>query len=212
MSPKLALIGIALACAIPSLPASAGPSPGVSPGAYLLGDVVEGRHVRAARLHRAGVAGIGPAEMGTYLDTQERALRAIAARDDQLQVLRQDDVLVVTIAPAALGPGARPAIGPRLRASLDALAPALAVQRAGLIDIYAHADHDGSSASRLALTDRQARAVGDYLASHGVARARIATRGFGDTQPVAPSGDASDRAANQRIEIKIVPMTLADLD
>ena len=46
-----------------------------------------------------------------------------------------------------------------------------------------------------------------YLASRGVVRARMATRGFGESQLlVNPEVSEADRAANRRVEIKVVPL------
>ena len=62
---------------------------------------------------------------------------------------------------------------------------------------------------RATLTDRSCRAesVASYLASRGVVRARMATRGFGESQLlVNPEVSEADRAANRRVEIKVVPL------
>ena len=49
--------------------------------------------------------------------------------------------------------------------------------------------------------------MANYLASRGVVRARMATRGFGETQLlVNPEQSEADRAANRRVEIKVVPL------
>jgi outer membrane protein OmpA-like peptidoglycan-associated protein len=53
--------------------------------------------------------------------------------------------------------------------------------------------------------------VADYLAGRGVQPARIGTRGFGETQPIASNDTDPGRAANRRVEVKIVPISQSDL-
>ena len=55
---------------------------------------------------------------------------------------------------------------------------------------------------------QRAGAVADYLAIRGVARERMATRGYGETAPLYfPDDTDMKKAANRRVEIKIVPIT-----
>ena len=75
------------------------------------------------------------------------------------------------------------------------------------VDVYGHTDSSGSDAYNQGLSERRAAAVADYLSSHGVQSARLGTRGFGETQPVASNATEDGRAANRRVEIKIVPVT-----
>jgi outer membrane protein OmpA-like peptidoglycan-associated protein len=49
--------------------------------------------------------------------------------------------------------------------------------------------------------------VADDLVANGVIRQRIATRGFGESQPIATNETAAGKAQNRRVEIKIVPIT-----
>ena len=45
----------------------------------------------------------------------------------------------------------------------------------------------------------------------GVTRARIAPRGFGETQPVASNADEVGRAQNRRVNIRVVPVSQQDV-
>ena len=79
-------------------------------------------------------------------------------------------------------------------------------ERESYIDIYGHTDSSGSDAYNQTLSERRAESVASYLASRGVVRARMATRGFGESQLlVNPETSEADRAANRRVEIKVVP-------
>jgi outer membrane protein OmpA-like peptidoglycan-associated protein len=55
------------------------------------------------------------------------------------------------------------------------------------------------------LSERRARAVADDLVAQGVQPVRLATRGFGETQPIASNDTAEGRTQNRRVEIKIAP-------
>jgi outer membrane protein OmpA-like peptidoglycan-associated protein len=57
------------------------------------------------------------------------------------------------------------------------------------------------------LSENRARSVADYLASRGVQSERMATRGFGESQPTADNATEAGRAQNRRVEIRITPAT-----
>ena len=68
-----------------------------------------------------------------------------------------------------------------------------------------------SSSPRVRALMSRATSVADYLSSHGVQSARIGTRGYGESQPIASNDTDAGRAANRRVEVKIVPITQNDL-
>ena len=90
---------------------------------------------------------------------------------------------------------------------LDQVADVLSQYNQTYIDVYGHTDSMGSDAYNQSLSERRAQAVADYLASHGVVAARLGTRGYGETQPIASNDTEEGRAANRRVEIKVVPIT-----
>jgi len=52
------------------------------------------------------------------------------------------------------------------------------------IEIQAHTDARGSDAYNMALSNRRAKAVVDYLVGSGIAKNRLKSKGFGESQPV----------------------------
>jgi len=66
------------------------------------------------------------------------------------------------------------------------------------ITIEGHADERGTREYNLALGARRAAATRDFLASKGVARARIKTLSFGKERPVAVCDDISCWSQNRR--------------
>jgi outer membrane protein OmpA-like peptidoglycan-associated protein len=57
------------------------------------------------------------------------------------------------------------------------------------------------------LSEQRAGTVADYLGLKGVQRARLATKGFGESQPRASNTTEDGRASNRRVEIRLVPVT-----
>lgn len=62
-------------------------------------------------------------------------------------------------------------------------------------------DSTGSDSYNQNLSERRARSVQDTLVSNGVSAARIKTRGYGESHPVASNDTPSGRLQNRRVEI-----------
>jgi outer membrane protein OmpA-like peptidoglycan-associated protein len=75
-----------------------------------------------------------------------------------------------------------------------------------------HTDSTGSDDYNLRLSQRRADSVANYLVLRGVTRARIETIGYGESYPVASNATADGRARNRRVEIKITPISQAEVD
>ena len=54
--------------------------------------------------------------------------------------------------------------------------------------------------------------MASYLSTQGVTRARMATLGYGESQPKASNATEEGRAANRRVEIRITPVTQQDVN
>ncbi|WP_394653052.1 OmpA family protein [uncultured Sphingomonas sp.] len=175
-------------------------------GGYLLGDLVGGRRDRTEKIVGAGIGALAGAGIGAYMDKQERDLRARTAGTD-VQVIRQGDELVLNMPSGITFGYDRADIQPQFRPTLDQVADVLAQYNSTYVDVYGHTDSTGADAYNQTLSERRATAVADYLAGHGVNPARLGTRGFGETRPIASNATEDGRAANRRVEIKIVPVT-----
>lgn len=175
-------------------------------GGYLLGDLVGGRRDRTEKIVGAGIGGIAGAAVGAYMDKQERDLRARTAGTD-VQVIRQGDDLLLNIPSGINFAYNSAAVQPQFQRTLDQVAGVLGEYNRTYIDVYGHTDSTGSDSYNQGLSERRAVSVADYLSGHGVQSARVGTRGFGETQPVASNETEEGRAANRRVEIKIVPIS-----
>lgn len=87
------------------------------------------------------------------------------------------------------------------RAALDAQAAYLRGTNAS-VRLEGHADERGTREYNLALGERRAKAVADYLAIQGVSRSRLEVVSYGEERPVALGSDESSWAANRRVELK----------
>jgi len=70
------------------------------------------------------------------------------------------------------------------------------------VEIAGHTDIVGNDQYNMALSERRAQAVADYLIAHGAKANMISTKGYGESQPVADNGSESGRAANRRVELR----------
>jgi peptidoglycan-associated lipoprotein len=66
--------------------------------------------------------------------------------------------------------------------------------------VEGHADERGTNEYNLALGERRAIAVQDYLASYGVQKSRLQTISYGEEKPAQMGGDESAWTKNRRVE------------
>ena len=69
-------------------------------------------------------------------------------------------------------------------------------------EVSGHTDNIGASAYNLKLSDARAAAVKAWLVQQGVTPARITSRGYGDTRPLAPNTTDENRFKNRRVELR----------
>lgn len=179
-------------------------------GGYLLGDLVGGRHDRTEKILGAGIGAVAGAGIGAYMDQQERKLREQTAGSG-IDVVRDGDNLLLRMPSGITFAYDKADVQPQFQPTLNEVASVLAEYPKTYIDVYGHTDSDGSDAYNQALSERRAQSVSSYLTSRGVQSARIATRGYGETQPIASNTTEEGKAQNRRVEIKIVPVTEGDL-
>lgn len=178
---------------------------------YLLGDVIGGRGDRAERIIGAGIGAVAGGAVGAYMDQQERELRRQTAGTG-VDVIRQGDDLLLRMPSGITFDYDRFDIKPEFRATLDEVANTLRTYNQTYIDVLGHTDTTGSHEYNQGLSERRARAVADYLGARGVSAVRMATRGYGETAPLYnPDDTEAKRAANRRVEIKIVPVREGDM-
>jgi outer membrane protein OmpA-like peptidoglycan-associated protein len=174
-------------------------------GGYLLGDLVGGRSDRTERIAGAGIGAIAGGAVGYYMDRQEAELRRQTAGTG-VEVMRQGDDLVLRMPSNVTFDTNDASIKPQFNAVLNDVARTLATYNQSYIDVLGHTDTTGSDSYNQDLSQRRAQSVADYLSAQGVAPARMATRGYGESAPLYnPDDTEAEKAANRRVEIKVVP-------
>ncbi|MBS1646388.1 MAG: OmpA family protein [Bacteroidetes bacterium] len=72
-----------------------------------------------------------------------------------------------------------------------------------IIKINGHSDNTGSAAKSNRLSEQRARAVFEYLITHGVQN-KLYFQGYGSSQPIADNSTEEGRTKNRRVEFEIV--------
>ena len=172
---------------------------------YLMGEVIGGYKARAAKMKAAKIRPLTPYEVSPYLADLNSELRRQTAGIG-LDVLQVGGSIVVRIpATFTFDPGSA-TVKPTTDATLLEIARTVKTRNRTFVDVLAHTDTTGTPEGNLALSNKRAAAVATYLAGHGVTKARIASRGLGESAPLySPEQNETQKAANRRIEIRLVP-------
>ena len=151
-------------------------------------------------------------EVGITLDTSRVDLDDAFLKATRIAVERQGDEINLKLPSGISFDFNSAAVKPEFRPVLDQVAQTLASYQSTFVDISGHTDSIGSDAVNQRLSEQRAKAVADYLGYQGVNAARVATRGFGKTYPIASNDTEQGRAENRRVEIKLSPVTQQDFN
>ena len=174
---------------------------------YLYGDVVGGKKSRAAKMRLAKIRPLGPGAAPAYMAGLTTELRRQTAGIG-LDVLQVGNAIVVRIPAELTFDEGSASVKPQFDATLLEIAREAKDRNQTFVDVFAHTDLSGSPQVNQALSDKRAAAVASYLAGHGVSKARIASKGLGETSPLYnPETSDTQKAANRRVEIRLLPYT-----
>lgn len=176
-------------------------------GAALIGGAFGGK---TGALVGAGVGSILGGAIGGYMDRQERAMREATANTG-IEVQREGNELALTFPDSITFATNSAIVEPGFRANLQKVAQVLNEYPSSVVGVYGHTDNTGSAALNERLSLERAQSVAGTLEQFGVNSARITTRGFGYTQPVASNDTAEGRAQNRRVEIRVIPVSQEDM-
>jgi peptidoglycan-associated lipoprotein len=90
---------------------------------------------------------------------------------------------------------------PQAREALDAHV-ALLNSNDQTVRLEGHTDERGTREYNMALGERRANAVRDYMAGSGIANYRVETVSYGEEQPVGYGSGESNWSQNRRVELK----------
>lgn len=197
-----------------------------------LGGAALGAGLGAIIGHQTGATGAGIAIgsafgalsgglIGNEIDNQDRAISAtderIAAQDRMLEENRRliDELRsrgadvrttergVVVNLPDVLFEFDSARLTPDARRVAADVARAVQSAPGRRISVEGHTDAIGTIEYNQRLSEDRARSVASELVIEGVPRSRIATRGFGETRPLASNKTAPGRQRNRRVEVII---------
>ena len=186
----------------------------IGAGAGIVGGLVIGGLLGGGtgRIIGAGIGGLAGASIGYTMDKQIKELKERTAGSGvDVKAVDDGQAILVNLPNGVTFDTDSTLIKPGFRDTLDTVAASLNTYPNSLIDVYGHTDATGTDGYNQTLSENRARVVADYLVSKGVNQARIRSTGFGKTQPVATNDTPEGRAANRRVEIKIVPISQDDV-
>jgi outer membrane protein OmpA-like peptidoglycan-associated protein len=172
---------------------------------YLMGDVIGGQRARKSKMRAAKIRPLSPMEVGSYMADLDSELRRQTAGIG-LDVLQVGASIVIRIPAIFTFDAGSATVKATTDATLLEIARTVKTRNRTFVDVLAHTDTSGTAPANEALSQRRAAAVATYLAGHGVSKARMASRGLGESAPLySPEVDETQKAANRRIEIRLVP-------
>ena len=148
----------------------------------------------------AVVGGAAGAIIGAQMDKQAKELEQ---NIKGAKVERVGEGIQVTFESGLLYDFDSDVVRPEAKTNLRELAASLEKYPGSDLLIVGHTDPLGSEAYNQTLSERRANAAASYLRSQGVSGSRIATRGLGETEPIATNETEAGRQANRRVEVAI---------
>jgi outer membrane protein OmpA-like peptidoglycan-associated protein len=152
----------------------------------------------------AGLGAVAGGGIGYLPDEQEREYKE-RLRETEIRVSREQDVVILTMPGSVIFETDSARISPSFQSTLDEVAATMVRYPNSRITVTGHTDSTGSAQYNQQLSQQRAEAVATYLISRGVNPASITAIGAGENLPVASNETQSGRAANRRVEIRIVP-------
>jgi outer membrane protein OmpA-like peptidoglycan-associated protein len=148
----------------------------------------------------AAVGGVAGGFIGNYMDKQAAEIE----RDIQgAKVERVGEGIKITFSSGILFDVDKADLKDEPKAELTELSTILNKYADTNILLAGHTDATGSDEHNYELSRRRAQSVADYLTSQNVGSVRIATEGYGKSQPIADNDTVEGRAQNRRVEVAI---------
>lgn len=147
------------------------------------------------------------AELAAQAERDRRAAELTAALDraklSGAEIEQTPDQIKITFRKVTFDPN-KSEIKSEFQSSLDQLAAALAQSYpTAKLSVHGYTDNTGSDAYNLMLSEQRAVAVKTFLIEKGVEPSRVASRGHGESDPIAPNTTAQGRAQNRRVELLV---------
>lgn len=175
---------------------------GATSGAVVGGVIgkATGGHTARGAIIGAAVGGAAGALIGARMDRQAKEL---AQNIPGARVERVGEGIQVTFESGLLYDFDSDIVKPDARKNLRTLAKSLEKYPGSDLLIVGHTDQVGAASYNQTLSERRASAAADFLVLQGVDRDRVATRGKGETEPIAGNDTERGREMNRRVEVAI---------
>ncbi len=180
-----------------------GAAAGVVAGLMSGDDAVERRQ---HALIGAGIGALAGGAVGNYMDRQEAELRA-ELQGTGVSVTRMGDNITLNMPGNVTFDTDSAALRPQFFGVLNSVGKVLTEYDKTVVEVAGHTDSTGSDSHNLALSQRRANTVGEYLYTQGIMDQRIMTVGMGEHHPIADNSTSEGRQLNRRVEITLVPVT-----
>jgi choice-of-anchor C domain-containing protein len=129
---------------------------------------------------------------------------SVTTSPEQIQVTEDDREIQVLLGSEILFDTGKFDLRPAATDALQKLAAIIKTNATLPVVIEGHTDSVGQPQANQVLSENRAKAVMEWLVSKGgVAAARIKTKGFGQTAPVASNDTPEGRQKNRRVEIRL---------
>lgn len=148
----------------------------------------------------AAVGGTAGALIGRHMDKQAEELKKDLKG---AKVERVGEGILITFDSGLLFETDKSDLEPTTKTNLTQLAQTLKKYDDTNVLVEGHTDNTGDDNYNMKLSDKRAASVEDFLVGQGVAKTRVTTKGYGESQPVGDNDTASGRQANRRVEVAI---------
>ena len=148
----------------------------------------------------AAVGGTAGALIGRRMDKQAEELKGDL---EGAKVERVGEGILITFDSGLLFDVNKADIQTTTKENLTQLSATLKKYDDTNVLVEGHTDGTGEDAYNRKLSDKRAASVESFLVSQGVGNARITTKGYGESQPIADNETETGRQANRRVEVAI---------
>lgn len=154
----------------------------------------------------AGIGALAGGAIGNFMDQQEADLRA-QLQGTGVSVTRNGNQIILNMPSNITFASDQDAVQASFYPTLNSVALVLNKYKQTIVDVYGHTDSQGDDAYNMALSERRAQSVANYLTSQAVDGRRFQVAGAGESQPIASNASSAGRAQNRRVEIQISPLS-----
>ncbi|MBB5190497.1 outer membrane protein OmpA-like peptidoglycan-associated protein [Silvimonas terrae] len=182
-----------------------------SVGGAVIGAAVDKNHRGRGALIGAVGGGLAGGAIGAYMDKQAKDLQKqlapeIQAGNINLQRLSDSQIEVTMTSTTGFDTGSA-VLKSGFTPTLDKISRVLNQYGKTTVGIVGYTDNVGKADANLALSQRRAQSVSDYLTSHQVNAVRLQVEGRGMNEPRASNATESGRALNRRVELLITAVS-----